>query len=364
MRYLFFVQSEGRGHLSQALAVATDLRRDGHEICGVVTNHLPSRPLPDYFIKEIDTPIYYINSPYFLISKDQKGIIFWRSLIFNLSRWQVYWKSFRKIKHLTKNLKPDLIVNFYESLFGCYRLLFHPSIKSFAIGHQFFITHPDFIRPPKRQHSFLLLKLYNWLVAYGSEAKIALSFSDSPDQPQKKLFVCPPLIRQDILEKKAEPENFILSYILNPGYAEIISDWAQKNPETKIEAFWDKLEAAPKENPLENLCFHKINSSLFIDRLSKCRAYISTGGFESICEAAYLQKPILMIPTKNHYEQWCNAYDANRCGLAEFSADFDFDKLLKLTKTQTSEPGQCFKNWHDKNQKKIFTILENQWNQK
>lgn len=350
--------------MSQALTIANKLRQDGHEICGIVTNHLLSRPLPEYFIKEIAAPIYYINSPYFLISKDQKGIIFWRSLFFNLSRWRVYWQSFQKIKHLIRTLKPDLIINFYESLFGCYRFLFRPKIKSFTIGHQFFVTHPDFIRPPKHWLSFFFLKIYNWLVAYGSEAKIALSFSDSPDQPQKKLFVCPPLIRQTILEQKAKPEDFILSYILNPGYANIISNWAQKNPKTKVEAFWDKLEAGTTETPLKNLCFHKISGSLFIDRLSKCCAYISTGGFESICEAAYLQKPILMIPSKNHYEQWCNAYDANRCGLAEFSADFDFDKLLKLTKTQTSESGQCFKNWHDKDQKKIFTILENQWNQK
>lgn len=359
MRYLFFVQSEGRGHLSQALAVAAGLRRSGHEICGVVTNHLPARPLPDYFIKEINTPLYSIDSPYFLITKDKKGVAFGRSLVFNFSRVRTYWLSFKKIKNLIKTLNPDVIINFYESLFGCYRLLFRPSVKSFTIGHQFFISHPDFIRPPKRYHSFLLLKLYNWLVAYGSTAKIALSFSNSPDQPQKKLFVCPPLIRQSILEQETKADNFILSYILNPGYSETIRNWAEKNPEIKIEAFWDKLDAAPKEQPLENLCFHKINGDFFIDRLSKCQTYIATAGFESICEAAYLEKPILMIPTANHYEQWCNAYDAKRCGLAEFSADFDFDKLLTLTKTRTDESGRCFKNWHDENKNKIFTILEN-----
>lgn len=364
MKYLFFVQSEGRGHLSQALAVAAGLRHHGHEICGVVTNYLPTRPIPEYFIKEINAPLYSVDSPYFLITKDQKGIAFGRSLVFNFSRLRAYWRSLKKIKNLIKTLEPDIVINFYESLFGFYRLLFRPPVKSFTIGHQFFITNPDFIRPPKNHYSFLLLKFYNRLVSYGSTAKIALSFSDSPDQPQKKVLVCPPLIRQSILDQEIKTDNFILSYILNPGYAEIITDFATKNKEIRIEAFWDKLEAAPKEQPLENLCFHKINGDLFIDRLSKCGAYIATAGFESICEAAYLEKPILMIPTPNHYEQQCNAYDAKRCGLAEFSAEFDFDKLLALTKTQVSEPGQCFKKWHDENKDKIFTILENRWYQK
>ena len=36
-----------------------------------------------------------------------------------------------------------------------------------------------------------------------------------------------------------------------------------------------------------------------------CKAYASTAGFESVCEAMYLGKPILMVPA--HIEQDCNA---------------------------------------------------------
>ena len=34
MRYLFVIQGEGRGHLTQALSLASMLRRHGHEIGG------------------------------------------------------------------------------------------------------------------------------------------------------------------------------------------------------------------------------------------------------------------------------------------------------------------------------------------
>ena len=35
MRYLFVVQGEGRGHLTQALSLASILRRQGHEVVKV-----------------------------------------------------------------------------------------------------------------------------------------------------------------------------------------------------------------------------------------------------------------------------------------------------------------------------------------
>lgn len=46
--------------------------------------------------------------------------------------------------------------------------------------------------------------------------------------------------------------------------------------------------------------------------MSSCRAYATTAGFESVCEAMYLGKPLLMVPA--HIEQDCNAYDAARGG--------------------------------------------------
>lgn len=43
-----------------------------------------------------------------------------------------------------------------------------------------------------------------------------------------------------------------------------------------------------------------------------CKAYLTTAGFESVCEALYLGKPVLMVPV--HVEQECNAWDAQKVG--------------------------------------------------
>ena len=53
MRYLFVVQGEGRGHLTQALSLASILRRQGHEVVKVLVGHTRHRQIPEFFLREI-----------------------------------------------------------------------------------------------------------------------------------------------------------------------------------------------------------------------------------------------------------------------------------------------------------------------
>ena len=44
--------------------------------------------------------------------------------------------------------------------------------------------------------------------------------------------------------------------------------------------------------------------------MADCSAMASTAGFESVCEAMCLGKPVMMVPVEGHFEQYCNARDA------------------------------------------------------
>lgn len=357
MKYLFFVQNEGRGHMTQALTVAKELRDLGHELVGVVMNQNPERQIPNFFSEEIGAPIFFIKSPYFLINKDGVGIDFKKSIIFNLLRLRSYIKSLKTIHSLYKKLKPDVIVNFFEPLCGLYNIFFKNSRPCFSVGHQFFMEHPKFPRPKGFLKDQEYVVLYNHITSYGSKNLLALSFTEEEDQLNQKMIVCPPLIRKEIRSLQPETKDFILSYILNAGYFEEIKEWAEKNPNQKIEAFWDKKDAPEITTFGNNLLFHKLSGQKFIDLLKDCRTYISTGGFDSIAEAAYLQKNILMVPTKNHYEQLGNAHDAKRAGLAVFDNFFNIDLALEIQKTRSEIPGQVYKNWVDKNHDKIIDLI-------
>ena len=79
----------------------------------------------------------------------------------------------------------------------------------------------------------------------------------------------------------------------------------------------------------DHLSFHSLNDEAFIRYMAGARAYATTAGFESVCEAMYLGKPILMVPT--HIEQTCNAFDAQRSGCCAVADQFDLDALLALS---------------------------------
>lgn len=354
MKYLFFVQNEGRGHLTQALTVASELRSLGHEIGGIILSDNPERKLPEFFKEQIKAPLYFISSPYFLKNKKNTGVNMGRSVLFNLTRLKKYYHSTKFINKLCQEIKPDVLLNFYEPVLGLAHLLNKKLPTTYNIGHQFFLNHPAFKKSIKGKINFLFLNLYTYFVSYGSKTKLALSFTEEVDCPRKKIVVCPPLIRSEITKLIPEDKGFILSYILNDGYCQEIIDWASKNPQQKIEAFWDKKNEADTKYFDPNLIFHQINGPLFLELLRTSSAYVATAGFESICEAAYLQKDILMVPS--HYEQLCNAADAKRAGLAQSSNSFHIELVLNK-KNQPQDAKAIFKKWVDSQSKKLIEII-------
>lgn len=75
--------------------------------------------------------------------------------------------------------------------------------------------------------------------------------------------------------------------------------------------------------------------------MANCRAYASTAGFESICEAMYLGKPVLMVPA--HIEQDCNAYDAMKAGAGIVCDSFELESLLRFAEKYI--PNRDFVYW-------------------
>lgn len=48
MKFLFIVQGEGRGHLTQALTLEEHLLREGHEVVEVLVGKSRNRELPTF----------------------------------------------------------------------------------------------------------------------------------------------------------------------------------------------------------------------------------------------------------------------------------------------------------------------------
>ena len=65
--------------------------------------------------------------------------------------------------------------------------------------------------------------------------------------------------------------------------------------------------------------------------MAKCKGLVTTAGFESVSEAMYMGKPVMMVPIKNHVEQRINAFDGQRAGAGIYSKNFKIGKFLKYT---------------------------------
>jgi uncharacterized protein (TIGR00661 family) len=119
--------------------------------------------------------------------------------------------------------------------------------------------------------------------------------------------------------------------MVNPGYSEEVLSFAKLHPEIQIKAYWDKKGAQEIENPLPNLSFHKVNDQGFLEAMAACKGLICTAGFESVCEAMYLGKPVVMVPVAGQYEQACNALDGEQSGAGKKADFFDFELLTSLS---------------------------------
>lgn len=341
MRILFVIQGEGRGHLTQALSLSQKLKAEGHQVVGVLVGKSPARHLPAFFTEKIGVPLYPFESPNFLPTAKNKQACLLRSVAYNLGRLHTYMASIRYIRQTIRETEAEVVINFYELLTGLAYLISPPRAQMVCIAHQYLFLHPDFKFPRQSPLQLFSLRFFTQLTAIGATKKLALSFRKMREVPAKGIVVVPPLLRREVLEAEAQPGDYLHGYLLNSGFAEEVSRWHRQHPAVSLHFFWDKKGETAERRIDSHLSFHPLDDRLFIRYLAGSRAYATTAGFESVCEAMYLNKPVLMVPT--HIEQACNAFDAMAAGAGITAERFDLDALLTLA--QTHQPNPRFRHW-------------------
>ena len=356
MKFLFIVQGEGRGHMTQAISLSSMLRSHGHKVVYTLVGKSKRREIPKFFLEKIGSEVSLFESPNFIFESSNKKISIWKTIFYNTLKIGTFIKSLKQIHKIIKSSKPDVIVNFYDLLAGLYSGIYRPNAKYICIGHQFLLNHPDFQFPKGYVVDKLLMKINTAITSLRADKHLALSFKPMSNIEKKKLYVVPPLLRNEITSLISENNGYILGYILNAGYAEDIEKWHKENSKYEMHFFWDKKDAPEELQISPNLTFHIINDRKFLDMMSKCGSYCSTAGFESICEAMYLGKPIMMVPTYGHFEQACNALDASLAGGGVATNTFDLSVLLKYI-PQHKDITKEFKAWANSSQMLFLELL-------
>ncbi|MGL5682134.1 MAG: glycosyltransferase family protein [Marinifilaceae bacterium] len=355
MRFLFVVQGEGRGHLTQALSLADIIRKEGHELVKVMVGKSKRRSIPDFFIKQIQCPVIPFDSPNFLPSDKAKKAPLIKSVIYNLSRVINYSNSILLLNNEINNNDIDIVINFYELLTGITNALFYPTPKVISIAHQYLFLHKDYKFPNANRSELFFLKLFTQCTALRSDKKLALSFKAFSADSDNGIEIIPPLLRQKIFSLKPIKGNYILGYMVNNGYAEEITTWQREFSNTQVHLFWDRKQNKEVVNTQENLYFHRINDITFLQHLNNAEAYVSTAGFESICEAIYLGKKLMVVPS--HIEQQCNAHEVESYGFGVQANTFNLSLLNNFI--HNTDITHTFKNWVDQHSDIIMRHIYN-----
>jgi uncharacterized protein (TIGR00661 family) len=339
--------------LTQAIATRDLLVREGHEVTEVLVGKRSSVALPLFFLERIGTPVSTFASVYFLFSPGSKRAHFFRTILHHASRLPAYFKSVLFIKRRVEANKPDVVINFYEVLAGVTYALFRLKVPCVCMAHQYLFLHPDFLLPPRASRLELrALLFFTRLTCLRAVRLLALSFREMP--AAGRMRVIPPRVRGEVKQQVRDSGDFILGYLLDAGFAGQVIEWHERHPGIPLRFFWNK-EGAPRVTRVDDhLMFHQLDATAFLEQMAACKGYASTGGFESICEAMYLQKPVMMVPA--HVEQECNAFDAMNVGAGIASATFDLSTLIDYIPSYVGNPG--FVAWVDRADEMFTRELE------
>ena len=354
MKFLFVVQGEGRGHLTQAISLSEILTKNGHEIAAVMVGKSKRREIPDFFSKNIHSPILPFSSPNFLPSKNKKNINIGLTVAYNMIRASTYFKSILYIRKQIKELNVDVVINFYDLMVGLTYAVFPPKVPYICIAHQYLFLHPEFRFPETHKTELFLLKFFTKITCLNASKLLALSTKQVDNMPDKKIVIIPPLLRKEVFDVEIRKGDYLHGYMLNDTYADEIIRFQEQNPDVYIDFFWDRKDAPETTIVNDHLSFHRLNDTLFLKYMAGCKGYATTAGFESVCEAMYMGKPVLMVPT--HIEQECNAYEASLAGAGVVSNEFDLQKLIDFIPRY--QENEAFKVWVRQAEQSILEEIE------
>jgi uncharacterized protein (TIGR00661 family) len=326
MKFAFIIQGEGRGHQTQAISLAEMLISNGHEVAVALVGTINPKKLPILLQEKGNFKMETFQSPSLVYDPKSKALSLPKTVKNALPNLRKYISSIQKIKRIIDQHQPDIIINFYDFLGGLYTAFCNPKAQVICIGHQYLLLNKNFNHPKNHWFDKQIVNFNTRITALGADKLLALSFSEFPDD--KAIRTVPPLLRNELVYYSTENHGYILVYLTQAELVTEIFEYASANPQIQFEVFIDKVI---NEVP-ENVHINPISSSVFIQKMTKCSGIISTAGFESICEAMYLGKPALMVPIKKHYEQLCNAHDAERAGAGIYAPKIDVELFLAYLK--------------------------------
>ena len=333
--------------MSQAMALNEYLEEAGHTVEAIFLGGRPGQEVPDYFTRAFADKLHTFQSPWFLRTPNQKGIYIGRTLLFNLLRFPGYIAEVRRIRREIGLLRPEVVFNFYDGVGALALRKITAGIRRIGIGHHFFL-HLDNYRCNQGSvwHRWLLKRL-TALIIKSCDRVLALSYTEVPGN--SVIEVHPPLVRRQFREMPYKAGKRYLAYFLNEGFLYDLVLLARELPEFQVDLF---TSLKPDMELPAGIVLHPFEADKFIACMSSCRGLICSAGFDAAAEAAFHGIPLAVIPTRNHFEQACNAADIMRSGIGIAVSKIEKEMLEQMQpfesdiyRAWTSSAGKRLLKW-------------------
>ncbi|MCK5137291.1 MAG: hypothetical protein KAR19_16020 [Bacteroidales bacterium] len=346
---VFIVQGEGRGHMSQSMALREYLEDAGHTVESVFVGCNFPKPLPEYYRESFNGNLNCFHSPYFLRTPNRKGIYVGRTLLFNLARSMIYLLEVNRIKKEINAIEPDVVFNFYDVVGALALKNIDPKIQRIGIGHHFFL-HLDGYQCNKGSiwHKWFL-KIHTSMIMRSCDRVLALSFREI--EGDSTIEVVPPLIRKKFRSIEYHPGERYLVYLLNEGYLYDLITLSRNDPDFIADVFTDLF---PEIDLPSGIRLHSLSGEKFQEKMASCRGMITTSGFDTVAEAAYLGIPLVVVPVQHHFEQRCNSHDVERSGIGITTTELVPGILHQMQAFDNKE----YRKWVERAGELIIKIME------
>ena len=329
--------------MTQALALARFLRDAGHRVERVWVGTSPYRSVPSYFRDGIDAPLETFEAPVQVPDRRRVGASRLATAADAVRRAPSFVRAARRLHDATGDL--DVVVNFLDIVAALSRVLHRSRVPYLSVAHNYVFLHPEL--HPLPGAGWVQSSVLGWTRATATRSRIRLALSFVPREPvpAERLVVVPPLLRQGLESTHTRDDGFLLAYALNPGYGNLLADWSRGRPDVRVRCYVEGGAEALSGAPPAGFEVRDLSQDAFLRDLGRCRAFVGSAGFESVCEAFYLGKPVLAVPTEGQYEQRLNAWDAERHGAARAGDYGDLDRFWDELPTPTDTAVRSFRAW-------------------
>ncbi|MBI5073410.1 hypothetical protein HZA99_06350 [Candidatus Woesearchaeota archaeon] len=298
MATIFYgVAGEGNGHALRAHLLIEHLKKKN-------TVHVFSHGKGYRYLKKfypvhriLGFHMYYINNTVSSVLTGGINLLKFPLMLLASLRYPAFF-----LRH-----NPDLAITDFEPFCLYWAKIFR--VPCISIDNQHNITNTAIEDIPSQKISELYSRaVIHGFVPFPAETLIISFFF--PSLIKKNTTLLPPLIRHEIQElkkKKYQTNGHIFVYQTSPSYTKLISVLKQIDRTFILYGF-------NREEIVGNLQFKRFNDNEHLVDLATADAVIINGGFTTLSEALYLEKPIFAIPVHRQFEQILNGYYLDKLG--------------------------------------------------